>query len=156
MSCSITQHSNLSGSEALTSKTLIPSLTLYQLSHYNTALLCVCKPGRFWQDCAIAQSYLACTLLTKSHQLACTCATHGCTTIGRKPFRRYDNWSHTTSGRCDISLSTTFGRKNSQVRHLVEIVNSLFFNQTSYSMEFRIYQMSLIIKKKENHEKSLC
>ena len=36
---------------------------------------------------------------------------YGCTTIRRKPFRRYDNWSHTTFGRCDSSPSTTFGRK---------------------------------------------
>ena len=45
--------------------------------------------------------------------------------------------------------------KNSQVRHLVEIVKSLFFDQTSYSTEHRIYQMSLVIKK-ENQRKSLC
>ena len=74
----------------------------------------------------------------------------GCTTIRRKPFRRYDNWSHTTFGQCDVSLSTTFGRKNSQVRHLVEIVKSLFFDQTSYSTKRRIYQMSLIIKKRKS------
>ena len=35
----------------------------------------------------------------------------GCTTIRRKPFRRYDNSSHTTFGRCDVSPSTTNGRK---------------------------------------------
>ena len=52
---------------------------------------------------------------------------YGCTKIRRKPFRRYDNWSDTTFGRCDISPSTTFGRKNSQVRHSVEIVKPLFF-----------------------------
>ena len=28
-----------------------------------------------------------------------------------KTFRRYDNWSHRTFGRCDILPSTTFGRK---------------------------------------------
>ena len=53
-------------------------------------------------------------------------------------FAEYDIWS----------------KKNSQVRHSVEIVKSLFFDQTSYSTERRIYQMSLIIKK--NHKKSLC
>ena len=37
--------------------------------------------------------------------------TYGCTTIRRKSFRPYDNWSHMTFGRCDISPSTTFGRK---------------------------------------------
>ena len=44
--------------------------------------------------------------------------------------------------------------KYSQVQHSVEIVKSLFFDQTSYSTERRIYQMLLIIKK-ENHKKSL-
>ena len=43
--------------------------------------------------------------------------------------------------------------KNNQVRHSVEIVKSLFFDQTSYSTERRIYQMSLIFKKKENNKK---
>ena len=26
----------------------------------------------------------------------------GCTTFRRKSFRRYDFWSHTTFGRCDV------------------------------------------------------
>ena len=33
------------------------------------------------------------------------------TTIRRKPFRRYDNSSLTTFGRCDVPSSTTFARK---------------------------------------------
>ena len=75
---------------------------------------------------------------------------HGCTTIRRKPFRRYDKWSHTTFRQVRHLVE-----KNSQVRHSVEIVKPLFFDQTSYSTERRIHQMLLIIKK-ENHKKSLC
>ena len=42
VSCSRTQHSNSAGGEAQTSNPLIPSLTLYQLSH--------CAPQNFWFD----------------------------------------------------------------------------------------------------------
>ena len=55
-------------------------------------------------------------------------------------FAEYDIWSKTIV-RYDV-------RSNCQV---------IVFDQTSDSTERRIYQMSLIIKrKKENHKKSLC
>ena len=72
-----------------------------------------------------------------------------------------NHFAHTTIGRVRLLVDATFRRvrhlveKNSQVRHSVEIVKSLFFDQMSYSTERRIYQMLLIIKK-ENHKKSLC
>ena len=46
--------------------------------------------------------------------------------------------------------------KNSQVRHSVEIVKSLFFDQTSYSTECCIDQISWCINKEENHKKTFC
>ena len=64
-----------------------------------------------------------------------------------------NHFADRTIGRIRLLVDATFHRvrhlveKNSQVRHLVEIVKSLFFDQTSYSTERRIYQMSLIIKK---------
>ena len=72
-----------------------------------------------------------------------------------------NHFADTTIGRIRLLVDATFRRvrhlaeKKSQVRHSVEIVKSLFFDQTSYSTERRIYQMPLIIKK-ENHKKSLC
>ena len=44
--------------------------------------------------------------------------------------------------------------KNSQVRHLVEIVKSLFFDQTSYSTECRIDLISWCINKEENYRRA--
>ena len=70
-----------------------------------------------------------------------------------------NHFADTTIGRIRLLVDATFRRvrhlveKNSQVRHSVEIVKSLFFDQTSYLMEHRIYQMSLIFKKKENNKK---
>ena len=67
-----------------------------------------------------------------------------------------NHFADTTIGRIRLLVDATFRRvrhlveKNSQVRHSVEIVTSLFFDQTSYSAEHRIYQMS----KRKNHEKS--
>ena len=65
-----------------------------------------------------------------------------------------NHFADTTIGGIRLLVDATFRRvrhlveKNSQVRHSVEIVKSLFFDQTSYSTESHIYQMSLIIKKK--------
>ena len=73
-----------------------------------------------------------------------------------------NHFADMTIGRIRLLVDATFRRvrhlveKNSQVRHSVEIVMSLFFDQTSYSTECHIYQMSLINKTKENHKKSLC
>ena len=67
-----------------------------------------------------------------------------------------NHFANTTIGRIRLLVDATFRRvqhlveKNSQVRHLVEIVKSLFFDQTSYSTERRIFQMSLIIKKRKS------
>ena len=64
-----------------------------------------------------------------------------------------NHFADTTIGRIRLLVDATFRQvrhlveKNSQVRHSVEIVKSLFFDQTSYSTERRIYQMFLIIKK---------
>ena len=64
-----------------------------------------------------------------------------------------NHFADTTIGRIRLLVDATFRQvrhlveKNSQVRHSVEIVKSLFFDQTSYSTERRIYQMLLIIKK---------
>ena len=72
-----------------------------------------------------------------------------------------NHFADATIRRIRLLVDATFRQvrhlveKNSQVRHSVEIVKSLFFDQTSYSTERRIYQMLLIIKK-ENHKKSLC
>ena len=81
--------------------------------------------------------------------------------VGARQFVE-NHFADTTIGRIRLLVDATFRlvrhmvEKNSQVRHLVENVKSLFFDQTSYSTERRIYQISLVIKKKENHKKSLC
>ena len=67
-----------------------------------------------------------------------------------------NHFADTTNSRIRLLVDATFRRvrhlveKNSLVRHSVEIVKSLFFDQTSYSTERRIYQMSLIIKKRKS------
>ena len=59
-----------------------------------------------------------------------------------------NHFADTTIGCMRLLVDATFRRvrhlveKNSQVRHSVEIVTSLFFDQTSYSAEHCIYQMS--------------
>ena len=66
-----------------------------------------------------------------------------------------NHFTDMTIGRIRLLVDATFRRvrhlveKNSQVRHSVEIVKSLFFDQMSYSRERRIY-MSLIIKKRKS------
>ena len=58
-----------------------------------------------------------------------------------------NHFADTTIGRIRLLVDATFRQerhlieKNSQVRHSVEIVKSLFFDQTSYSTERQIYQM---------------
>ena len=75
----------------------------------------------------------------------------GCMSIGQKPFRRYDKSSHMTFGQCNISSSTTFGRKKQ---------SGMTFGRNCQVIVFRpnvlLDETSLIIKKKENHKKSLC
>ena len=67
-----------------------------------------------------------------------------------------NHFADTTIGRIRLLVDATVRQvrhlveKTSQVRHSVEIVKSLFFDQTSYSTERRIYQMSLIIKKRKS------
>ena len=67
-----------------------------------------------------------------------------------------NHFADTTIGRIRLLVDATFRlvrhmvEKNSQVRHLVENVKSLFFDQTSYSKERRIYQISLVIKKRKS------
>ena len=67
-----------------------------------------------------------------------------------------NHFADTTIGRIRLLVDATFRRvrhlveKNSQVRHSVEIVKPLFFDQMSYSTERRIYQMFLIIKKRKS------
>ena len=67
-----------------------------------------------------------------------------------------NRFADTTIGRIRLLVDATFRQvrhlveKNSQVRHSVEIVKSLFFDQTSYSTVRRIYQMLLIIKKSKS------
>ena len=53
-----------------------------------------------------------------------------------------NHFADTTFGRIRLLVDATFGRvrhlfekKNGQVRHLIEIVKSLFFDQTSYSTQ---------------------
>ena len=63
-----------------------------------------------------------------------------------------NHFADTTIGHIRLLVDATFHRvrhlveKDSQVRHLVEIVKSLFFDQPLNLTERRIYQMSLIIK----------
>ena len=67
-----------------------------------------------------------------------------------------NHFADTTIGRIRLLVDATFRQvrhlveKNSQVRHSVEIVKSLFFDQTSYSTERRICQMLLVIKKRKS------
>ena len=67
-----------------------------------------------------------------------------------------NHFADTTIGRIRLLVDATFRQvrhlveKNSQVRHSVEIVKSLFFDQTSYSTVRRIYQVLLIIKKRKS------
>ena len=78
--------------------------------------------------------------------------------IAKRGARQFveNHFADTTIGRIRLLVDATIRRvrhmveKNSQVRHLVEIVKSLFFDQTSYSTERRIYQMSLVIKKRKS------
>ena len=73
-----------------------------------------------------------------------------------------NHFAYTTIGRIRQLVHATFRRvrqmveKNSQVRHSVEIVKSLFFDQTSYSTKCRIDQISWCINKEENHKKTFC
>ena len=90
----------------------------------------------------------------QSHSFNWRCHCVAAVIVGARQFVE-NHFADMTIGRIRLLVDATFRRvrhlveNNSQVRHSVEIVKSLFFDQTSYSTEHRIYQMSLIIKKKK-------